>query len=125
VVRQLGHIAATLPTGERAHVLVFTGDYGAAGAVDLYGHDYGLPRVVSGHNNYWWWGPPRGSDGATVIAVSLPESYLRTVFADVRPAGKVDTGFGIWSEERDAPIFICRGLRGTWPAIWPAAKHYG
>ena len=125
VVRQLGDIAATLSPAERPRVVVYTGDYGAAGAVDLYGHDFGLSRAVSGHNNYWWWGPPRGADGATVIAVSLPASYLRTVFDQVLPAGKVDTGFGVWSEERGAPIFICRGQRSTWAAAWPAAKHYG
>ena len=126
VVRQVANIAATLPPAERAHVVVFTGDYGAAGAVDLYGRDYGLRHAVSGHNTYWWWGPPPPSDdGATVIAVNIPASDLRTVFADVKPAGTVDTGFGIWTEERGAPIFICRGQRSTWVAAWPAAKHYG
>ena len=125
VVRQLGGVAATLPPAERARVVVFTGDYGAAGAVDLYGKSYGLPRVVSGHNNYWWWGPPRAADGATVIAVNLSEGYLRSLFTDVQPAGAVDTGFGVWTEERGDPIWVCRGQRRPWTAAWSAAKHYG
>ena len=36
---------------QRAHLVIFTGDYGAAGAVDLYGGRYGLPHAISGHNS--------------------------------------------------------------------------
>jgi hypothetical protein len=43
----------------------------------------------------------------------------------VTPAGAVDTGYGIWTEELGAPIFICRYQTRTWARIWPGAKHYG
>ncbi|MBV8303135.1 MAG: hypothetical protein JOZ04_02920, partial [Acidimicrobiia bacterium] len=72
-----------------------------------------------------WWGPPRAADGATVIAVNLSEGYLRSLFTDVQPAGAVDTGFGVWTEERGDPIWVCRGQRRPWTAAWSAAKHYG
>jgi 4-amino-4-deoxy-L-arabinose transferase-like glycosyltransferase len=125
VVRQLDAIARTLPASERAKVVVLTGDYGAAGAVDLYGGRFGLPHAISGHNNYWWWGTRGAAEGATVIAVNLDRSYLQTIFASVISAGAVDTGYGIWTEERGAPIFICRYQTRTWARIWPGAKHYG
>jgi hypothetical protein len=125
VVRQLAGVASTLPSSDRANVVVFTGDYGAAGAVDRYGQRYGLTHAISGHNTYWWWGPAAGADGAAVIAVNLDRSYLDTIFAQVLPAGTVDTGHGVWSEERGAPIWICRRQKVTWADAWPKAKHYG
>jgi hypothetical protein len=125
VVRQVSAAADGLPPAERAHLVVFTGDYGAAGAVDLYGARYGLPRAISGHNNYWWWGPGSATNGATTIAIDLDKTYLQTIFSEVTPAGTVDTGHGIWSEELGDPIWICRGQKVTWAAAWPSAKHYG
>jgi len=124
VVSQIAAVAATLPPQERAHVVVFTGDYGAAGAVDLYGRRLGLPRAISGHNTYWIWGPRGATDGATTIAVDLDRAYLLTIFSSVTPAGTVDTGHGVWTEELGDPIWICRGQRVSWAAAWPAARHY-
>lgn len=125
LVRQIVQVSATLPATQRAHLVIFTGDYGAAGAVDLYGGRYRLPHAISGHNSYWWWGPGNAKDGATTIAVDLPRSYLQTIFSEVIPAGSVATPDGVWSEERGDPIWVCRGQRLTWTRAWPAAKHYG
>jgi hypothetical protein len=124
-VRQIGAVASTLPPGERSDLVVFTGDYGAAGAIDLWGAQYGLPHAISGHNNYWWWGPAGAHDGATTIAVDLGRSYLLTIFSQVTPAGTVRTPGGVWTEERGDSIWICRGQKQTWAQAWPAARHYG
>jgi hypothetical protein len=124
-VSQVARVAQTLPAGQRANLVIFTGDYGAGGAVDLWGADYGLPHAISGHNNYWWWGPAGARDGATTIAVDLPRGYLLTIFSRVTPAGSVTTPNGVWTEERDDPIWICQGQKVSWAAAWPPAKHYG
>jgi len=124
-VRQIADVAATVPPAQRSHLVIFTGDYGAAGAVDLYGGRYGLPHAISGHNSYWWWGPGSARNGATTIAVNLPRSYLQTIFSEVIPAGSVATPDGVWSEERGDPIWICRGQKETWAQAWPNARHYG
>jgi hypothetical protein len=125
VVRQIAGVAASLAPAERANLVVLTGDYGAAGAVDRFGSQYGLPRAISGHNNYWWWGPAPARDGGTTIAVNLDRTYLLTIFRQVIPAGTVDTGHGIWSEEKGDPIWICRSQWVPWAAAWPRARHYG
>jgi len=125
VVAQLASIADHLPPAERARLVIYTGDYGAAGAVDRYGGDYGLPHAISGHNNYWWWGPGASPNDSTTIAVNLDRAYLQTIFGSVVPAGAVDTGHGVWSEELGDPIWICRQQKRTWAQAWPAARHYG
>jgi hypothetical protein len=124
-VRQVAGVSSTLPPAERANLVVFTGDYGAAGAIDLWGAEYGLPRAISGHNTYWWWGPAGAHNGATTIAVDLDRSYLLTIFSVVTPAGVVDSPGGAWTEERGDSIWICRGQKQTWAQAWPAARHYG
>jgi hypothetical protein len=123
-VRQLAQVAAALPAQQRANLVIFAGDYGAAGAVDLYGSRYGLPHAISGHNNYWWWGPSGAQDGATTIAVDLPRSYLLTIFTNVTPEGTVATPHGAWSEERGDPIWVCTGQKVSWAQAWPDARHY-
>ena len=124
LVRQVAAVADALPASQRAGLVVFTGDYGAAGAIDLWGSHYRLPPAISGQNNYWWWGPAGARNGATTIAVNLPRSYLLTIFTDVTAAGVVRTPGNVWTEERDAPIWVCRGQKVTWAAVWPAARHY-
>jgi len=123
-VDQVARIAATLPRSERRTLVVYTGDYGAAGAIDLLGPGHGLPHAISGHNNYWLWGWGQATNGATTIAINLPGAYLKTIFADVTPAGTVITPHDVWTEERGAPIYICRHQRQTWARLWPRAKHY-
>ena len=71
----------------RSKLVIYTGDYGAAGAVDLYGPAEGLPHAISGHNTFWWWGPGSAPDGSTTIAINLPRDYLLTIFGHVRYEG--------------------------------------
>ena len=125
MVRQLAAEAATLPAGERAHLVVLTGDYGAAGAVDEFGAPYGLPHAISDHNSYWMWGPAGARTGATTLAVNEHYGDLTRIFAHVTLVGSVATPHGVWTEERGDPIWLCRGQRITWQAAWPTLRHYG
>lgn len=125
LVGQVARIADRLPAARRDHLVVFTGDYGAAGAIDLYGARFGLPDAISGHNSYWWWGPAGARDGSTTIAVDLPRSYLLTIFSSVDLVGRVTTPNGVWSEERGDPLWLCTGQKLSWEKAWPAARHYG
>jgi hypothetical protein len=124
-VAQIAGVANTLPASERANVVLFTGDYGAAGAIDLWGKQYGLPHAISGHNSYWWWGPAGAHDGATTIAVNLSHDDLAKIFDRCTPAGSVTSLHNVWTEERGEPIFVCRGQRETWKQAWSAVRHYG
>jgi 4-amino-4-deoxy-L-arabinose transferase-like glycosyltransferase len=125
LVGQIATIAKRLPASEQARLVIYAGDYGAAGAVDLYGARYGLPHAISGHNSYWWWGPAGAHNGATTIAIDLPRQYLRTIFTKVIPAGTVTTPNDVWTEEQGDPIWICSGQKVSWAQAWPVARRYG
>jgi len=105
-----------------ASVVIFTANYGEAGAVDRYGPAVGLPPAYSGHNAYGLWGPPPDG-GAPVIAVGLPPSVLAAYFRDCAPAERIDNSAGIDNDERGRTISVCAGPRGSWAAIWPALRH--
>jgi len=78
----------SLPDEERARVGVLAGDYGEAGAIDLLGVTFGLPRAISGVNSYWLRGfgdPPP----ATLIVTGLSREFLEKSFESCVVAGHV------------------------------------
>jgi hypothetical protein len=111
-----------LPPEEAGTARVFAPDYGVAGAVDLLGRRRGLPRAISGHNNYWLWGPD-GWDGRVLIVVGGKEERLRSLFEQVERVGTVECG-RCMPYENHRPVWIARRLRMPVAAMWPTIKHY-
>ena len=56
----------SLPASQRATAVIFTADYGEAGAINELGRGEGLPVAVSAQNSEWWWGP--GNPHATTLS---------------------------------------------------------
>jgi hypothetical protein len=122
---QVLRVREALPPAERAGVVAVTGNYGEAGALARYGGVWGRQAVFSGHNSLWWWGPP-GGDGRVVIVVGYgrDRAFLERRFRSVTLAGRLDNGHGVDNEEQGQPIWVCRGLDGTWAASWRDWRHY-
>jgi len=126
LVDNVAAIRDSLPAGERAGTGILTGNYGEAGAIDLYGPAHGLPAAISGINSYWLRGygdpPPR-----TLIVLGLPREALERDFESCELAGQIANRYGVMNEEttdhRD--IFVCRGLRMPWPAFWTKSGRFG
>jgi hypothetical protein len=113
----------SLPTGERGRAVIFTVNYGEAGAIARYGPERGLPRPYSGHNSYTSFGRPPDRAGP-VIAVGFDDrSYLARFFAGCRVAARYDDGLGLDQEEQGAPISICRAPLRPWREIWGRLHH--
>jgi hypothetical protein len=107
----------------RPGAVIFTSNYGEAGAIDRYGPALGLPRAYSGHNAFGYWGPPRGRAGA-VVTVGLDRAELSR-FRGCRPAARIDNSAGADNDERGEIVELCAGPRGAWSAIWPQLRHLG
>jgi hypothetical protein len=110
-----------LPAAERADAAVFAYNYGEAGAIDYFGGRYGLPKAISGHNQYGLWGP-RNYSGDVVIAIGYPESRLREYFGEVSPAAHIIPPHAI-PEESDLTIFVCSHPRAPLPEMWPRLTY--
>lgn len=114
---EIGRVYETLPAGERAGTRVFGQNYGEAGAVDVLGRPRGLPRAVSGHNNYFLWGP---GELETLIVIGGDEDDNRRHCPRLERAGLIRCGLCMPYEDEQA-VFICRGFD---TADWPAVKSY-
>jgi hypothetical protein len=111
-----------LPQEDRRTCAIFTQNYGEAGAIDFFGRRHGLPRAISGHNNYWLWGP-RGWTGEVVIIVGGELKDHRKALASVRQVATAGTRYSR-PEEQDLPIFLGRGLRMPVDELWPQVKEF-
>ena len=116
----------SIPTAERSTAVIFTSNYGEAGAVDRYGPDLDLPGAFSGHNSYWWWGPPRpeGGRSTTVVVGGYPRSYLLRFFSNVRLAATFRNPWDLEDDEEGQLIWVCSGQREPWSSLWPSLRHY-
>lgn len=126
LVATVAEIYGGLPDGERARTAILTGNYGEAGAIDLYGPALGLPPAISGVNSYWarGYGDPPPS---TVIVLGFRREAAERVFETCELAGRVTNRYGVRNEEsRDHPeIFVCRGPRRPWPILWGELRRFG
>jgi 4-amino-4-deoxy-L-arabinose transferase-like glycosyltransferase len=123
-VRQVEQVRSGLPAAERAGALVVTANYGEAGALERFAAADTAARTFSGHNSYWFFGRPM-RDGATVVVVGYRRPWLAERFDSVTLARRLDNGAGIENDAQGAPVWVCRGLRGSWASTWVDWRHYG
>ena len=131
-VQTVDGVWKSLPTRQRARAVIFTADYGEAGAINELGRGTGLPTAVSGQNSEWWWGP--GNPRATTVVAVMPgpvditssaaTAYLRQFFTHVRVAATLSNPYGIHNQEWDGHVYVCTGLRHPWAQLWPRLRHY-
>jgi len=117
-VQAMSRAFHSLATDEQSRATVLAYNYGQAGAIDYLGKHYGLPKAISGHNQYGYWGP-RGASGELVIAIGFTRSRLDLSFADVREFETISPAHAL-PEESGLAIYICRkprqNLSGSWPS---------
>jgi len=126
LVETVAHIRDSLPAEDRAHLAILAGNYGEAGAINLYGPAYGLPSAISGINSFWARGygdpPPQ-----TLIVVGLSRHFVERNFTRCEPAAHIWNRYGVKNEETldHQNIYVCRGLQQSWPDFWKDFRYYG
>jgi hypothetical protein len=126
LTQTVAEIYSALPANDKARAGILVRNYGEAGALNLYGGAYGLPRAISGINSYWLRGygnpPPE-----TLVVVGADMSYLSTKFETCALAGHITNKYNVQNEEtRDYPnIYVCRGLKQTWDEFWKQFRYFG
>jgi hypothetical protein len=112
---------ARVPASQRTDCGIFAQNYGQAGAIDLLGPRYGLPKALSGHQTYYLWGP-RNYSGQCLIVLDDKRERLEELFEQVEYVGSSDNPYAL---ERHVPVFLCRGAKfGTLAKIWPQLKKW-
>jgi hypothetical protein len=120
MARDVAAIYNSLPPEDRARTGIYAGNYGEAGAINLFGRQYGLPRAWSRHQNHWYWGPP-------------PEHYknlivLQWSLDDVRDNCASFQAFDHYERfgmaEENTPIYLCRGAIFDLQQVWWHYHHW-
>ena len=127
---ELAHTVAgvyhSLSPEDREHAGILTGNYGEAGALNLYGPGLGLPHAMGLTNSFWYRGyDPRLPQTVIVVGFDLDEG--QKLFASCEVAAKNSDPFGVVNEEsRYHPdILLCRDLRMPWPVYWAQSRRFG
>jgi hypothetical protein len=123
LVETTAGIYAGLPANGQSGILA--GNYGEAGAIDLYGPAYGLPRVISGVDSYWLRGypdpPPRN-----LVVLGYSADELSGMFETCDQVGHVTNRYGVRNSETTVhpQIFVCRDPRESWPVLWQMLRRF-
>ncbi|HTP09182.1 MAG TPA: glycosyltransferase family 39 protein [Anaerolineae bacterium] len=125
LTEQVAEIYRGLPEADKARAAILAGNYGEAGALDLYGSEYDLPRIISGANSLWYRGY---GDIApeTVIAVGFDRGYADSFFRDCQPVGRVTNRYNVANEEttRHTGLYICHEPRQPWDEMWQRMQWF-
>jgi len=122
----VARIRDALPPEDRARLRILAGNYGEAGAINLYGPALGLPPVICPVNSFWERGygepPPE-----LLIVLGFSREDLEGKFDSCELVGRITNREGVPNEEttRHPDIFLCRHLRGDWSASWAKARRFG
>jgi hypothetical protein len=118
LVRDVADVYNALPAGERRGAGIFAFWYAPAGAIDLFGPQYGLPPAVSSHLTYYLWGPGNSSwDVMIVVAQKTNEMAPFFQTCEMKAAVKNNGPIPMY-------IFVCRGPKVPPHTIWSSVAKY-
>jgi 4-amino-4-deoxy-L-arabinose transferase-like glycosyltransferase len=109
---------AAIPAEDRDTAVIFTANYGQAGAIEHYGPERGLPRPYSGHMSYADWGPPAERSGPVLLVGELDQHPFGTCRLVATHASTID------NEEHGTQLHLCTAPTEPWPTVWPRLRHF-
>jgi hypothetical protein len=121
MVAQVAAVYNAMPPGERARAGILAGNYGSAGAIDFFGPQYGLPKSISAHQNYYYWGF-RQYTGETLIMLNWELDDAQYWCQNVEEGPKIDEPYTMGWEHYT--ILICHGLKRPMAEAWPHFKTW-
>jgi hypothetical protein len=118
----LNAVFITLPPRERAHFGILCEEATQAAALNFYGGSYGLPRAISGHNQFWEWGTG-GYSGDRLVVVGGNAAALQKLFAEVELRMRFRDEY-LHPGNGMTPIFNVRLSAAPLGMLWPGLKSY-
>jgi len=120
--RIVARVYDRLPLQERRRTRILVGNYGEAGAIDLYGPRYHLPPALSGHLTYYYW-KPRHVVVRALIMVEVDPASLGGQCRQVRRVATITNSLHVENEEYGNPVLLCTG-RIDLDRVWKRQLHY-
>ncbi|MGB8318781.1 MAG: glycosyltransferase family 39 protein [Ignavibacteriaceae bacterium] len=115
----------SLPDEEKKETIIAAGNYGQAGAIELFGKNYNLPSVVCGHNNYYLWSKSR-LHGHVVLQLTndknIEKMKKRFEYVTLYP-GEYKNPY-VTSHENNLIVFICKNPKMQYSEMLDKGKFY-
>jgi len=122
MVATVAQVYHALPTNEQSQACILTLNYGEASALIFLGKNYDLPRVISGHNNFYIWGP-QGCSGLVLITVGYNLSDIQTHYDNITVGGTITCNYCM-SDENGLPVLVATDPIGSLQSEWSSVKHF-
>ena len=107
-LEELNKVYKNLPSDEKQESLIWAKHYGQAGAMNLYGEAYMLPKAFSYHGSFYSWAP-KGEMPNTIIALSYQVGdFFENYFEEVTLVKSIYNPYSYNEEELYQRIYICR-----------------
>lgn len=106
---------------DKQRCAIFGQNYGQAGAIDFFGAKLGLPRAISGHQNYFYWGPGTYTGECMIVLDDTPDK-LSTEFDSWEKVATVYHPYSMPYQHFD--VYLCRGLHWPLASLWPRLKNW-
>jgi hypothetical protein len=116
-------VCDSLPEKEKEHTLIWGKHYGQAGAVNLIGKDYHLPKAFSYHGSFYTW-TPNGEMPNTVIALSYRVGdFFNPYFGEVILLREIYNPYADTEEELYQRIYLCKKPRQNFTEMKELFRH--
>lgn len=119
---EVRRVLDTFSDEDRAQIVLLTTNYGRAGALEYYADEYGLPRVLCGHNTYHSWGQGR-TDAPLYLVIGFGRETLEGVFGLVERVGTKRCTLCMDYED-DVPIWFVAEPRVPLRAVWDQLRGF-
>lgn len=114
-----------IPQAERPQAVIFTSNYGQAGAIERFHEERGLPVPYSGHMSYADWGPPPDEmTGPVVLVGEFDPSAITPYFTDCTQVTEINNGYNWDNDEQGTDVRLCTGTTRPWSQLWPDLRRY-
>jgi 4-amino-4-deoxy-L-arabinose transferase-like glycosyltransferase len=114
-----------IPADERSHAVIFTSNYGQAGAVERFHSELGLPAPYSGHMSYADWGPPADRmSGPVVLVGEFDPAEVARYFTACERVTEIDNGLNVDNDEQGTDVLLCDGPANPWSRMWPDLRRF-
>lgn len=102
---------------------ILTDSYGTASAVELLGASHGLPRAVSGGNDFFFWNA--GAEPEAVLALGYSPTLLERLFDEVTAVATI-RGVSDHDNRFDFPrvAYACRHRKRSLSALWADLRRF-
>ncbi len=107
-MQDLKSVYDSLPLAERKNCVIWGKHYGQAGAINLLGSKYNLPKAFSYHGSYYSW-TPKGEMPNTIMTLSYRVGdFFSDYFDEVKLVRTIYNPYADNEEELYQRIYICK-----------------